>query len=464
MKKSPLFTLVLITLMLLAACIRDSSTAGQGKELSRPNILLILADDLGYADLGVYGAPRILTPRIDRLATEGVRMTSFYTESLCSPTRASLLTGCYAHRIGVDQVFWPDSDTGLNPDEITIAELLHEAGYATALIGKWHLGHRTQFLPVNQGFDYFFGLPYSNDMGPEARREGFGPLPLMRNTEIIEQGPDLSTLTKRYTEEAIGFISKKQDQPFFMILAHTFPHVPLFAGKEFEGRSAFGLYGDVVEEIDWSTGELLDKLDKMGLAENTIVIFTSDNGPWLHQGEHGGLATPLRDGKGTSREGGQRVPAIFRWPGVIPAGIVKGEISSIMDLYPTLAKWSGAKLPSNRIIDGRDIGPLLEGTNLDSPRDTLLYYRLRNLQAIRIGDWKLHLEGSRLDYNNPDYDYTNAFRYDMKEALYNLAEDPGEQRNLIRSKPEIASQLRESAISMGKEVQSNRRPIGQAEK
>jgi arylsulfatase A-like enzyme len=397
------------------------------------------------------------------MATEGVRFTSFYTESLCSPTRASLLTGCYAHRIGVDQVFWPDSDTGLNPDEITIAELLHEAGYSTALIGKWHLGHSTEFLPTNQGFDYFFGLPYSNDMGPDARREGFGPLPLMRNTEIIEQGPDLSTLTRRYTEEAINFISENKGNPFFIILAHTFPHVPLFAGKEFKGSSAFGLYGDVVEEIDWSTGALLDKLTELGLDENTIVVFTSDNGPWLHQGDHGGLATPLRDGKGTSWEGGQRVPAIFKWPGVIPAGTVNDKISSIMDLYPTLAKWSGAQLPADRIIDGRNIGPLLEGINLESPHDTLLYYRLRNLQAIRIGDWKLHLEGSRLDYNNPDYDYTNAFRFDMKEALYNLAEDPGEQRNLIRSKPEIASQLREAAMSMGKDMQSNRRPIGQAE-
>ncbi|MEZ5000587.1 MAG: sulfatase [Bacteroidales bacterium] len=344
----------LVILLLLAACVRDSSVPGEGKEPTRPNILIILADDLGYADLGVSGAPRILTPRIDKMATEGVRMTSFYTESLCSPTRSALLTGCYAHRIGIDQVFWPDSEEGLNPDEITIAELLSEAGYSTALIGKWHLGHRVELLPTNQGFDYYFGLPYSNDMGPDARREGFGPLPLMRNTEVIEQGPDLTTITKRYTEEAIKFISEHKDNPFFVILAHTFPHVPLYAGKEFQGTSSFGLYGDVVQEIDWSTGALLDKLKELGLAENTIVIFTSDNGPWLQKGDHGGLATPLRDGKGTSWEGGHRVPAIFRWPESIPAGTVIDGLSSIMDLYPTLARWAGAELPSDRVIDGKD--------------------------------------------------------------------------------------------------------------
>jgi len=455
--------IALAALALPSGCIQRSAPDSKQTEKSRrPNIILILADDLGYADVGVYGAPRIKTPRIDRMAAEGIRMTSFYAESLSSPSRSCLLTGCYATRVGVTQVFWPDSDTGLNPEEITIAELLHDSGYTTALIGKWHLGHKPEFMPNNQGFDYYFGLPFSNDMGPDARREGFGPLPLMRNNEVIEEGPDLSTLTRRYTEETVNFISENSDKPFFIYLAHTFPHVPLYVGKEFEGTSSFGLYGDVVQEIDWSTGVILDKIKELGLDENTIIVFTSDNGPWLHQGAHGGLATPFRDGKATSWEGGHRVPAVFRWPGVIPAGIQSDGMSSLADLYPTFAKWAGAQVPTDRVIDGRDMGQLIEGHTTVSPRDTMIYYRLKNLQAIRIGDWKLHLEGSRLNYNHPDYDYTDAFRFEMTEALYNLAEDPGEQRNLIRSSPEIANQLRAAATAHRQEMKLNARPIGQA--
>lgn len=440
----------------------SSITVKAQPDSTPPNIVIILADDMGYADAGAYGSPKIKTPELDKMANQGMKFSSFYTESLCSPTRAALLTGSYAHRVGVSQVFWPDSDDGLNPEEITIAELLQEEGYTTATIGKWHLGHEKPFLPTNHGFDYYFGLPFSNDMGPNARpaKGPYDPMPIMRNEEVIERGPDQALLTKRYTEEATQFIRENRDKPFFVYMAHTMPHVPLYVSEEFRGKSDFGLYGDVIEEIDWSTGQMLNTLDELNLTENTLVIFLSDNGPWLQKGEDGGLATPLREGKGTSWEGGHRVPAIMMWPGEIPANTTNDAMATIMDLYPTIANLVGANLPEDRVIDGKDIWPLLAGETDKSPHEVFYYYRLRQLQAIRIGDWKLHLEGNRRDYNNVHYDYSNNFNFHQDEALYNLKEDIGEQRNLVRDYPEIVKKLKQAVEKHKEEIGENSRPLG----
>lgn len=453
MKKLPL--LLFFTLLLFGWMPANAQSGS-------PNIVVILADDLGYADVGAYGAPKIKTPNIDGLASEGMKFTQFYVESLCSPTRAAMLTGSYAKRVGVSTVFWPDSNDGLNPEEITIAELLKEQGYTTATIGKWHLGHLKPFLPTSQGFDYYFGLPFSNDMGPNARpaKGPYDPLPIMRNEEVIERGPDQTQLTKRYTEEAVQFIKKDRNEPFFMYLAHTMPHVPLYVSEDFKGTSDFGLYGDVVEELDWSTGQVLDALDEMGIRENTLVVFLSDNGPWLQKGSHGGLATPLRNGKGSSWEGGHRVPAIMSWPGEIPENTTNDALTTIMDLYPTLAHITGARVPQDRVIDGKNVWPLLSGQIGESPHEIYFYYRLKQLQAVRMGDWKLQLEGKRRDYNNVNFDYSSDFVFHQEEQLYNLKEDVGEQRNLILDHPEIAKKLRQAVREHEKEIERNSRPIG----
>jgi arylsulfatase len=449
--------------LVLALFFTTGSQTGAGEPShEKPNILIILADDLGSADLSTYGAPRIKTPELDRLASQGMKFTQFYAENFCSPSRAALLTGSYAHRVGITKVFWPDSNDGLNPDEITIAELLKGQGYTTATIGKWHLGHLKPFLPTTQGFASYFGLPFSNDMGPDARpaKGPYGPLPIMRNEEVIEEGPDLALLTKRYTEETIRFIKENRDKPFFVYLAHTMPHVPIQASEEFLGKSDFGLYGDVVEEIDWSTGRILETLDELGLAEKTLFVFLSDNGPWLQKGAHGGLATPLREGKGTTWEGGHRVPAIMRWPGKIPADVTNEAMTTIMDLYPTIAELVGADLPGDRVIDGKDIWPLLSGQTRKSPHEAYYYYRLRRFEAVRVGDWKLQLEGKRTDYNNVRFDYTDAFVSLQDEKLYNLAEDIGEQRNLVLNHPEIVQRLKNAATEHKRDIEENSRPLG----
>lgn len=439
-----------------------TSVNGDDHESKKPNIVVIMADDMGYADLGVNGAPKIETPHFDRLAEKGTRFSSFYAENLCSPSRAAFLTGSYAHRVGVSTVFWPDSNDGLNPEEITIAELLKEEGYATGLIGKWHLGHRKPFLPTNQGFDYYFGLPFSNDMGPDARpaKGPYDPIPVMRNEEVIERGPDQALLTKRYTEETIKFIKKNKDNPFFVFLAHTMPHVPLYASEDFLGKSDFGLYGDVIEELDWSTGQVMKTLNDLGLSENTLVVFLSDNGPWLQKGAHGGLATPFRNGKGSTFEGGHRVPAIMSWPGKLPENEANDKIATIMDLYPTIANLVGAELPENRVIDGKNIWPMLTGKTEKSPHEAYYFYRLKAFQAVRVGDWKLHMGGVRRDYNNVRYDYTNAFKYEMDDQLFNLSEDIGEQRNLVLDKEGIVEKLKAVVKEHKLDIKQNSRPLG----
>lgn len=389
---------------LVAACwVGPSARANEG-DSQPPNLIIIFTDDMGYGDLGCYGHPVIDTPHLDRMAAEGQRWTSFYTTaSVCTPSRAALLTGRLPVRSGMAsdrrRVLFPDSRGGLPQDEITIARALQQAGYATACIGKWHLGHREEFLPTNHGFDYYFGIPYSNDMDnvsglggfranyPEPKVEYFN-VPLLRNTEIIERPADQTTLTRRYTEEVVRKIEAYRDQPFFIYYPQTFPHVPLFVSDEFQGRSAAGLYGDVIEEIDWSVGEIRRALERWDLAENTLVVFTSDNGPWLPYREHGGLAGPLRDGKGTTWEGGMRVPGIFWWPGRIEPAVIR-QIGCTLDLFPTALALAGVPLPDDRTLDGYDLSPTLFGEGAH-PRDEMLYYRGTQLYAVRQGPWKAH--------------------------------------------------------------------------
>jgi len=418
-----------------------------------PNFIIILTDDQGYADVGVYGAQGFETPSLDRLAREGIRFTSFYmANSACSPSRAALLTGSYPDRIGIPVVLGPRSTIGLNPEEITIAELLKSRGYATAAVGKWHLGDHPLFLPTNQGFDAYFGLPYSNDMSPDPRNNPrpharlHPPLPLIRDTTIIEQEPNQSTLTRRYTEEAIAFIEAHAGQPFFVYLAYTFPHVPLYASDEFRGTTEQGLYGDVIREIDWSVGRILATLERLGLDEHTLVAFTSDNGPWLIFGNHAGSAGPLREGKGTTFEGGQRVPGIVRWPGHVPAGQVSDELVTAMDFLPTLARLADAELPADRVIDGHDIWPLLAGApGARSPYQRFFYYRAGQLQAVRSGRWKLHVPhayrttvGGVIGRDGTPGSYAQA---EIGLSLFDLEADIGETTDVAAQHPEVVERL-----------------------
>ncbi|HUT12670.1 MAG TPA: sulfatase, partial [Thermoguttaceae bacterium] len=339
-----------------------------------PNFVIIYCDDLGYGDIGPFGSEKHRTPNLDRMAAEGRRFTDFYvTSGVCSPSRSSLMTGCYPKRVGLHQnetgrgVLFPGNHRGLNPEEITIAEVLKARGYATAVVGKWHLGDQPEFLPTRQGFDSYFGIPYSNDMGHWKPQWQYPALPLMRDEKVIETEPDQSQLTPRYTAEAIEFITAHKDEPFFLYLPHTFPHVPLYASERFKGKSANGPFGDAVEEIDWSTGEILGAIEQLGIDSRTLVIFTSDNGA---QNGPGGSNAPLRGFKGSTWEGGMREPCIMRWPGKIPAGTTCRELAGTLDLMPTLAKLAGTSAPADRIIDGKDIRPLLFGEEgARSPRE-----------------------------------------------------------------------------------------------
>jgi len=394
---------------------------GCAKPTSRkPNFVIIFTDDQGYADVGCFGAKGFETPNLDQMAAEGAKFTSFYSAApVCSPARAALLTGCYPMRVSIPRVLFPRDNIGLNPDEITIADVLKTRGYATCCIGKWHLGHLPRFLPTRQGFDYYFGLPYSNDMSP---------LPLIEGEETIGLKPDQSQLTRRYTEKAVEFIKKNKDRPFFVYLPHTMPHVPLFVSDKFKGKSKQGLYGDVIMEIDWSVGQILETIKQLGIDEKTLVIFTSDNGPWLSKGAHGGSAKPLRDGKFATYEGGMREPCIMRWPGKIGAGTVCSEMATTMDFFPTFAKLAGAKVPTDRIIDGKDISALMTDPQVKTPYKAFFYYFERQLGAVRSGQWKLILERKREKKTIP-------------AALYNLQQDIGETRDVSAQHPAIVRRL-----------------------
>ena len=436
---------------LVAGCGGGTSPeVARQDETRQPNIVIITADDLGYGDLGSYGHPNIRTPHLDRMADEGQRWTSFYAQApVCSPSRAALLTGRVHLRSGMfgrrQGVFFPDSRAGLPADEVTLAEALREVGYATGIVGKWHLGHLPEYLPTRHGFDSWFGIPYSNDMdwnlpdGMANRTAYFDPeidywqVPLMRDESEIERPADQRTVTRRYAEDAVTFIETHQDRPFFLYLPHTMPHMPLFRSPAYEGYSPAGVYGDVIEEIDAAVGQVLDTLDRLALTQNTLVVFTSDNGPWTSFNTHGGSAGPLRHGKGTTFEGGMRVPGIFRWPGRIEPGVTR-EIGSGMDLFTTAISVAGGSVPTDRAIDGVDLSPVLFGsaqTQEESPRQTMAYYRMGELFAFRQGTYKVHfstqgrygLPPERTDHDPP--------------LLFNLSVDLGERYDIAADRPDV---------------------------
>ena len=469
---SRLFRFGLFALAGVLAFLSTPLAAAASADSAPPNFIIILADDLGYGDLGCYGQKKIRTPNIDRMAREGMRFTDFYVAApVCSPSRAALMTGCYPPRVGLGvcsrerdgevvpwHVLYPNSRQGLHQDELTLPELLKERGYATACIGKWHLGEHPQFLPTSHGFDYYYGIPYSNDMKPTV---------MMRGEEVVEPEVDQATITRKYTEEAVRYIAEKKDGPFFLYLAHNAPHTPLHASEQFRGKSPRGLYGDVVEELDWSVGEVLRAIDQAGIAERTLVVFLSDNGPWLRRGENGGIATPLRNGKGSTYEGGMRVPFIARWKGTVPAGTVCSEIATAMDLLPTFVRLAGGEPPADRRIDGREITALLRGEpGARSPHEAIYYYFMDDLQAVRSGPWKLKLETTVA--RDDHYTHVGDPNSTVPAALYNLEDDPGEQKSVLNHHPRIVERLEALAARAREDLGDaylgvtgrNRRPAG----
>ncbi|HSO85300.1 MAG TPA: sulfatase [Draconibacterium sp.] len=431
----------------------------QDKSVNPPNFVLVFIDDMGYGDAGCYGATGYQTPNIDKMASQGMRFTNFYSaQPVCSASRAGLLTGCYPNRIGISGALFPTDTVGINPNETTIAEMLKEKGYATAIFGKWHLGHHKEFLPMQNGFDEYVGLPYSNDMWPlddvgnpltaENRRNSFPPLPLMNGNEPSEFITDLKgqdKLTTLYTEKAVDFINRNAGKPFFLYVPHTMGHVPLGVSDKFRGKSEQGFYGDVMMEIDWSVGEIEKALQANEIADNTVFIFTTDNGPWLNYGNHAGSAGGLREGKTTSWEGGQRVPFIIKWPGKTPPGTICNQLGCAVDILPSFAKIAGAELPELK-IDGTDITELWKGNPDAHPRESILfYYGKNNLNALRKGNWKLVLPHTWASYDSkPGIDGHGGPRINKnveKPQLYNMMRDPGEQFNVIEYYPEKAAEI-----------------------
>lgn len=462
--------LLLLSLgLLLMACSFRSPEAGSGAasstDVALPNIVIFFTDDQGYQDLGCFGSPDIKTPHIDQMAKEGVKFTNFYVgQAVCSASRAALMTGCYPSRVDVMGAYMPNSKKGLNPNETTIAELLKPLGYATGIFGKWHLGDRPGMMPNDQGFDEYYGIPYSNDMWPLHPWQGtifdFPPLPLYENEQVIDTLDDQSLLTTWITERAVKFIDQHRDQPFFAYIPHPQPHVPLFVSGKFKGKSERGLYGDVISEIDWSVGQVLDALRKNGLDSNTLVIFTSDNGPWLSYGTHSGSALPLREGKGTSLEGGIRVPCVMRWPGKIPAGKVVENPAMTIDILPTIAGLTGARLPANK-IDGKNMFALMQGKTDAPPHHEAyyIYYKQNELQAILSGDgrWKLYfphtyrsLNGKKGRDDGMPIQYTNDNQMGLE--LYDLNNDISETKNVAGQHPEIVEQLKAYAEKARREM------------
>ena len=431
----------------------------------KPNIVIIFVDDMGYGDIGPFGATKQKTPNLDRMAAEGMKFTSFYAAPVCSASRAQLLTGCYNPRIDVPGVYSPGSKNGLNPAEFTIAERMKERGYATLCIGKWHVGDQPEFLPTKQGFDHYFGFPYSNDMLRQSAQTGEKVIPLLRDDKVVELLDEKaqSTIVERYTDEAVKFIRASQNKPFLLYLPHTAIHTPIHPGKAFAGKSLNGRVGDWIEEVDWSTGRVIDTLRELKLEQNTLVIFTSDNGPWLVKGADSGSAGPLRGGKGSTWEGGMREPALAWWPGKIAPGSVCNAVAGTIDLLPTAVALAGGTVPAEPVIDGRDISPLLFGKSTQSPREAHYYFSGYNLQAVRQGPWKLAIAAQRETMGKgaePDASSN-------KVRLYNLDQEIGERTNVADQHPEIVAKLQTLADKMSAEIgganPAARRPSGKVE-
>ncbi|NVJ46344.1 MAG: sulfatase [Cytophagia bacterium] len=445
-------------LSLLSFSLILSCTPEQNQATQKPNVIIIFTDDQGYQDVGVFGAQGFETPNLDQMAAEGVRFTDFYAaQAVCSASRAGLLTGCYPNRLGIHGAFMPNAQKGLNPNETTIAEMLKGNGYNTAIYGKWHLGDAQEFLPTKQGFDEYFGIPFSNDMWPYHPQQGtvfnFDPLPLYENETVIDTLDDQSMLTTQITERSIDFIKRNKENPFFLYVAHPQPHVPLFVSNKFKGKSERGLYGDVIMEIDWSVGEILRALKEEGLDENTLVIFTSDNGPWLNYGEHSGSALPLREGKGTALEGGQREPAIARWPGKLEAGKTISTPMMNIDVLPTLAEVTGSALPA-QTIDGKSVWKIWTGETSVSPQEAYyFYYHVNELQGVRYKNWKLYFPHTYRSLNGREggkgglpVPYENLKFEEI--ALYDLSKDISETNNVASEHPDVVEEIKTLANGM----------------
>ncbi len=455
--------IVLVLLPCATILLHNGCKTDNAQDTEKPNFVVIFADDLGYGDLGVFGHPTIKTPELDKMAHEGQKWTNFYVAApVCTPSRAGLLTGRLPIRSGMcsdkRRVLFPDSNGGLPQSEITIARALKGNGYKTAAIGKWHLGHKSPYLPTDHGFDSYFGIPYSNDMDKTGKGNHFKlaeeetyqayNVPLMRDDKIIERPADQRTITKRYTEEAVKKINEFKEEPFFIYLAHNLPHIPLFRSGEFKGTSLAGIYGDVIEEIDWSVGQIIETLKEQGIAENTLVVFTSDNGPWHVFKTHGGSSGLLQGAKGGTFEGGMREPTIMWWPGNIKPGVVM-DMATTMDLLPTFCSLSGAELPNDRKYDGYDISPLIKGTG-KSQRDVVFYYRGEQVFAIRKGNYKAHFI-TQLEYgssaahsiSDEHLNIKNSPTFLEEPLLYNVAEDPSERWNIANEHPEIIAEIKE---------------------
>jgi len=467
-----------ISFVCLAILLSAANTfSAETVKIQHPNIVLILADDLGYGDLACFGSKTIRTPNIDTLAKQGTRFTHFYvSQAVCSASRASLMTGCYANRVGMEGALNHTSPQGIHPDELLLPELLHQQGYATAIFGKWHLGLSPHFSPLRNGFDEYFGIPYSNDNSkfhPSLSSE-MPPLPIYDGEAIVETDPDQSQFTRRLTDRAVSFIERKREQPFFLYLPHIMPHVPIFASDAFRNRSPNGIYADVVEELDASVGEIVKAIDRAGIRDNTLILLLSDNGPFLSYGTHAGSAGGLREGKLTAFEGGVRVPCIMSWPGKIPADRVCDDPLMTIDLLPTIASWINAPLPS-KPIDGKDISDCMFGKEgAKSPHERLFFYSGSELHAVRSGAWKLHVPHSYISVDGePGRDGKPArfgqlqpksitqsgvagiasrhgYRVEQQPlALYNLDEDPAESNDVSKANPDVVKALLE-AIEAGK--------------
>ncbi|MEH6618638.1 sulfatase [Maribacter arcticus] len=437
---------------------KTSGQKPEGQQDLLPNIILIFTDDQGYNDVGVFGAEDISTPNLDQMAKDGAKLTNFYAaQAVCSASRAAILTGSYPNRIGIHNALMPNSKKGLNPKETTLAEMLKNKGYTTAIFGKWHLGDAAEFMPTKQGFDEYFGIPYSNDMWPLHPQQGpifdFGPLPLYENEKVIDTLTDQTNLTTLITQHSVDFIERNKDNPFFLYVPHPQPHVPLFVSDKFKGKSNRGLYGDVIMELDWSVGEIIKSVEKNGLTENTIIIFTSDNGPWLAYGNHSGSAYPFREGKGTGWEGGQREPFIIKYPKEIEAGVTIDAPLMAIDIFPSLAEVTNSELP-DEVIDGKSAWSLLTGKTNESPQEAyFFYYRVNELFGVRYGKWKLYFPHTYRTMNGqtPGKDgLPGEYKMvDLKQIeLYDLESDASETNNVAASNAKVIATIKKLADDM----------------